>query len=122
MPFILTRVNIALSDEQEIALKAGLGEAISLVPGKSEASLMLGFESAYHLYLHGEASQPVAYITVAVFNNESHCGYQQLSAAITQLFNRVLAIEPDKIFIRYEDIPVWSVAGLTFEQKAKGDK
>ena len=120
MPFIISRVNIPLSEEQETALKAGLGQAISLVPGKSEASLMLGFEDSYHLYLRGDNSQPMAYITVAVFSNHGHHGYEQLSEAISQLFHRVLDIDPLRIFINYEDIPAWSVAGRTFDDNRVG--
>lgn len=120
MPFIISRVNIPLSDEQETALKAGLGQAISLVPGKSEASLMLGFEDSYHLYLNGENSLPMAYITVAVFSNHCHRGYGQLSGAISQLFHCILDIDPARIFINYEDIPAWSVAGRTFDDKRNG--
>ncbi|HID2523632.1 phenylpyruvate tautomerase MIF-related protein [Klebsiella pneumoniae] len=117
MPFIISRVNIPLSHEQEMALKAGLGQAISLVPGKSEASLMLGVEDAYHLYLNGDNAQPMAYITVAVFSNRCHRGYEQLSMAICQIFHRVLEIDPARIFINYEDIPAWSVAGRAFIDK-----
>jgi phenylpyruvate tautomerase PptA (4-oxalocrotonate tautomerase family) len=120
MPFIISRVNIPFSDEQETALKTGLGQAISLVPGKSEASLMLGFEGSYHLYLNGDNSQPLAYITVAVFSNHGHRGYEQLSAAISQLFHRVLDIDPRRIFINYEDIAAWSVAGRTFSDGRAG--
>lgn len=120
MPFIISRVNIPLSDEQETTLKIGLGQAISLVPGKSEASLMLGFEDAYRLYLAGDNSQPMAYITVAVFGNHGHCGYEQLSKAISQLFHRVLGIDPRRIFINYEDIAAWGVAGRTFSDGRAG--
>ncbi|KQN46773.1 hypothetical protein ASE93_11670 [Serratia sp. Leaf50] len=120
MPFIMSRVNIPLSNEQEMALKAGLGQAISLVPGKSEASLLLGFEDAYRLYLSGDKSLPMAYITVAVFGNHGHCGYEPLSEAICELFHRVLNIDPLRIFINYEDITAWSMAGWTFDDGRKG--
>ena len=36
MPFIISRVNIAVTDEQEEKIKAALGRAIELVPGKTE--------------------------------------------------------------------------------------
>ena len=43
MPFIISRVNVSISREQEIELKTQLGKAIELVPGKSEAYLLLSF-------------------------------------------------------------------------------
>ena len=36
MPFITARVNVTITKEQELKIKAGLGKAIELVPGKSE--------------------------------------------------------------------------------------
>ena len=114
MPFITTRINVPLMKEQETRLASGLGKAIEIVPGKTEASLLLGFEDNCHLYLRGDESQPMAYITVAVFGNPFHCGYEQLSQAIAQLFHETLGIDHTRIFIKYEDIPSWSIGGRTF--------
>ncbi len=36
MPFIDSKVSVKVSKEQEIELKSRLGEAISIIPGKSE--------------------------------------------------------------------------------------
>lgn len=44
MPYIHTKVSNEISPEQEKSLKTQLGEAISLLPGKSEQWLMLDFE------------------------------------------------------------------------------
>lgn len=114
MPFIISKVNVPISPEQELRLKVGLGKAIECVPGKTEASLMLGFEPGYSLYLRGDNSQSMAYITVAVFANPAQQGYEQFSRMITQLFNETLDIDPSRIFIKYEDISCWSVAGCVF--------
>ena len=44
MPFIISRTNCDITRNQELQLKSRLGKAISLVPGKSEQYLLLGFE------------------------------------------------------------------------------
>ena len=49
MPFIDSKVSVSLSKEQETELKTRLGQAISLIPGKSESWLMTGFQDNYHL-------------------------------------------------------------------------
>ena len=51
MPFINSKISTSVSAEQEQALKTRLGQAISIVPGKSENWLMLGFEPNYNLSL-----------------------------------------------------------------------
>ena len=114
MPFVISRVNLPVTPEQEARLASGLGKANEVVPGKSEASLMLSFEADCRLYLRGDASLPMAYITVAVFGEPEHRGYDRLSLAIAQLYHDTLGIDPTRIYVNYEDIPVWSVAGRTF--------
>ena len=39
MPFINVKTNVKISRENEVAIKTMLGEAIALIPGKSEKSL-----------------------------------------------------------------------------------
>ena len=60
MPFINSKVSVTINEEQEKALKTRLGQAIALIPGKSESWLMTGFEDNYHLYFRGENSEPMA--------------------------------------------------------------
>lgn len=116
MPFIISRTNVTISDEQERQLKILLGKAIALVPGKSEQSLMLVFESTRHMWLWGDNSSPSAYIEVSVWDNEQHRGYKLLTAEITRIFNHVLGIKPQNIYLRYADIPCWGTAGMTFDR------
>ena len=41
MPFISTKTNVTVTKEKETQLKERLGQAISIIPGKSESWLML---------------------------------------------------------------------------------
>ena len=41
MPMIQLTTNVTVSDSAKAKLAAGLGEAISLLPGKNEGQLML---------------------------------------------------------------------------------
>ena len=44
MPYIDLKTNAAVSDAQKTALKSALGQAITLLPGKSEQWLMVGIQ------------------------------------------------------------------------------
>lgn len=46
MPFIKVKTSCPITKEQESELKARLGKAIELIPGKSEAYLLLEFEDS----------------------------------------------------------------------------
>lgn len=116
VPFIISRVSVPISREQEIKLKTELGKAIELVPGKSEQYLLLGFEDKYRLWLRGDDSEPVAYIEANIFGNENHAGYDAFTSRATEIFHRVLDISPDHIYINYTDIPDWGVSGMNFDR------
>ena len=43
MPFIELKTSVSISKEKEAELKSAFGEAIAIIPGKSEQWLMLNF-------------------------------------------------------------------------------
>ena len=116
MPFIKIKVNGPITMEQEIEIKARMGQAIGLVPGKSEEYLLLEFEDNCRLWLRGDNTEPVAYIEAAIFGNEQHYGYDALTAEITRIFADVLRVKPDHIYIKYEDITAWGVKGMYIDR------
>lgn len=117
MPFIIARVSTNVTKEQETELKSRLGRAIELVPGKSEEYLLLGFEDNYHLYLRGDNSEPTAYIEASIFGNEGHFGYKEFTGEVTRIFNNVLGIAPDRIYIKFSDITAWGVSGVYIDRR-----
>lgn len=120
MPFIKVKVSCPVSGEQERELKSRLGKAIELVPGKSEEYLLLEFEDQCRLWLRGENSAPISYIEAAVFGNESHAGYPAFTAAAAEIFQDVLAIPPENLYVKYEDILAWGAGGQYIDRKMFG--
>lgn len=120
MPFVIVRLNQPLTKEDEHELKHRLGQAISLVPGKSEEYLLLSFEDNCRMWLRGRADEPVAYMEAAIFGNLDHRGFDRFAAAATQAFHEVLHIPPHNIYIRFQDIGTWSRAGRLFDLNAGG--
>ncbi len=114
MPFINSKVSVTLGDQQEAELKTRLGQAISLIPGKSESWLMTGFEDNYHLYFRGDNSEPSAFIEVKVFGKENPAAFDAMTAEITKIFHEVLGIAPDHIYIKYEAVTNWGWNGSNF--------
>ncbi len=114
MPFIISHVNCSVTKKQEERIKSALGKAIELVPGKTEAYLMVIFENDSHIWLRGQDIK-AAYIEAKIFGNESHYGYNDFTQAITKIYNEILNIAPENIYVMYEDIQTWGVNNLTFE-------
>ena len=114
MPFIDSKISVKITEEQEKELKTRLGQAISLIPGKSESWLMTGFEDDYHLYFRGDNSEPVAYIEVRLFGGPNKAAFQKMTEEITRIYGDVLGIAPDHMYIKYSATPDWGWNGGNF--------
>ena len=114
MPFIDSKVSVKISKEQETQLKERLGQAISLIPGKSENWLMAGFEDEYHLYFRGKDDEPMACVEVRLFGGPDKSAFQQMTAEITKIFGEVLGIAPDHMYIKYSATMDWGWNGSNF--------
>ena len=106
MPFIQTKTNLPVSQEQEKALKARFGKTIALLPGKSERWLMLDFEDNCRMWFGGDDA-PCAYLEVKLFGSASGSSYDKLTAAITDDVCAVLGVAADRVYVKDEEIAHW---------------
>ena len=113
----MSKVNIPINTAQELQLKSRLGKAMEILPGLSEKYLLAGFEDNFHLYLRGDNLQKIAFIEVSIFSNENHIGYEEFSAEVTRIFVDILSIPPQNVYIKFVDIPCWSVGGMFFDRR-----
>lgn len=114
MPFIGSKVSVKISKEKEEIIKKKLGEAIKLIPGKSETFLMVGFEDYYSLYFGGEKLEKGAFIEVKIFGKSSKDAYDALTAEICNIYEKELNIPQDKIYVKYEEVENWGWNGKNF--------
>ena len=114
MPFINSKVSVKISQDQEKELKTRLGQAISIIPGKSESWLMTGFEDEYHLYFRGDNSEPMAFIDVMIFGNSDKAAFEKMTAELTKIYGDVLGIAPDHMYIKYAASTDWGWNGSNF--------
>ncbi len=114
MPFINSKISTKISDAQEKEIKTRLGEAIAILPGKSESWLMVGFEPEYRLYFKGSNSEPLAYVEVSVYGNEDPAGFERLTGKICEIFKDVLGIKPENVYVKYDATKNWGWNGSNF--------
>ena len=114
MPFIGSKISVKLSKEKEEIIKKKLGEAIQLIPGKSETFLMVGFEDDYNLYFAGEKLEKGAFIEVKVFGKVTKEAFSELTKKICSIYEEELNIPQDKIYIKYEEVDNWGWNGRNF--------
>ena len=114
MPFINTKVNVEISEEKEKELKEKLGKAIEIIHGNSEQWLMLGFEDNARLYFRGNNASKIAFVEVKVFGGENKNAFNIMTGKICEIFNEVLGIDPDKVYVKYEAVANWGWNGSNF--------
>lgn len=111
MPFINSKVSVAMSQEKKEAVKAKLGEAIALIPGKSERWLMVGFEDSYDLYFQGNQDAPTAFVEVKVYGGASATVFEKLTSVICDIYQEELGIPQNRIYVKYEEVENWGWNG-----------
>lgn len=114
MPYIRTTVSKELTEQNKENLKAKLGQAIALIPGKSESWLMLTFEDNMNMYFKGGCDNDYAYLEVSLFGTASDAAYDRLTAALSEIVNEELGIDRANIYIKYEEAEHWGWNGSNF--------
>ena len=114
MPFISTKTNVNVSKEKEIELKEKLGQAISIIPGKSENWLMVAIEGDVPMYFQGDDSKPVAFVEVKIFGNATSDVYSNMTKELSSIYNEVLGIPADRMYSRYFGSADWGWNGNNF--------
>lgn len=110
MPFIEVKTNVALSEEKCAELKSQLGEAITLLPGKTEAWLMVQLSGDQYMYFSGN-DRPCAIAEVKLFGSSSAPACASMTARVTDILSNALSIESSRIYVKYEEVSIWGWNG-----------
>jgi len=114
MPYISTKTTVTVNLEKREAIKTKLGKAIELIPGKSENWLMVSFDDQSTMYFKGSNEKPLAFVEVKIFGKSSKDDYCKLTKAITEIIKEELNIQPDCIYVKYEEVSTWGWNGSNF--------
>ena len=113
MPFIDSKITVAVSQEKREILKSELGKAVSLL-SKPESFLMLGFEDNYDLYMGGNKLDRGAYVAVSLFGNAPKSSYENMTAKICELYEKELGIPGNTVYVTYHGVNDWGWNGRNF--------
>lgn len=113
MPFINTKTNVKVTDEQRLNLEKKLGKAIELIPGKTEAWLMLAFEGETPMSFKG-TEDPLAFVEIKIFGTTTKEAYAAMTKETTTILSEELGIAAERIYINYEECYLWGWNGKNF--------
>ena len=114
MPFLRMKTNLVISDDIARQVKKIMGQAIGIIPGKSEDSLFFILDDTCLIWRHGSDSEDAVYIEATAFATEDRVGYTEFSSFVATNLSEILTIPLDNIYIQYSDMPAWSVGDRLF--------
>lgn len=111
MPFIETKTTKEITDDVKNRLTKQLGEAISIIKGKSERWLMLDFVGSSKMAFSGDSEKDCAIVSVALLGKAEKSEYDELTAKITEIISSELSVSPDRIYVKYTEHELWGFGG-----------
>jgi len=114
MPYINVKTTASITKENKVNLKDRLGKAIAIIPGKSEGTLMIGFEGERDMYFKGDGSKPCAFVEVMVLGHSEKKYYSEFAAAVTEMVNGELGIDPSRVYVKFEETDYWACGGTLY--------
>lgn len=105
MPFIDVRFSGEISEARETELKADLGKAICLIPGKAESHLMVQFTDHCRLWFGGEQDGPIVFVNVMLYGSAAPEHYAQFKDAVIPMLEEKLGAKT--VYLKFEEVPNW---------------
>lgn len=113
MPFIEVKTNIELVGEAKADLKRELGDAITAIPGKSEAWLMVKIDDKADMWFKGDDS-PTAIFEISIFGKANADDYDDLTKRICNIAWTEMGIDPERVYVKYLEIDHWGYNNFNF--------
>ena len=114
MPYINLKTTVNVTNEKAEALKAKFGKAIECFPGKTEAWLMVGIEDNQRLWFKGDNSADSAIVDVDLLGGVSKDGALNMTCAICDILQEVLAIPSNRVYVKYMGYADWGWNNTNF--------
>lgn len=113
MPYIHVKTSLSVDERLQTKVQQELGQAIGLLPGKSEQWLMVQFSQEQTLWMAG-SDEPAAMVEVSIYGGAPQDAYDQLTERITNILYDYLDLEPQRVYVKYAECEVWGWNGANF--------
>ncbi len=111
MPYISVNVTGVLTDAQKDEIKRGLGEKISVIPGKSEKGLMVDISDRHTLYMAGEKCAQTAYLDVKIYGSADLDSKRAFTEAAFAVVSQATGIPADGMYLNFSEYENWGTRG-----------
>lgn len=110
MPYIAVKTSKTLAAAQKTALKDALGEKITVIPGKSEAKLMVDISDGHTMAFAGEERE-LAFVDVRCYGTTEFEHKKAFTEAAFAAVQQTTGLAQDAIYLTYSEFPNWGTLG-----------
>lgn len=111
MPYIDVNLTSKLSEVQKDAMKSKFGELITLLPGKTEAVLMVCINDGSTIYFSGEKKDKAAFVNIKLFKESGFEYKAELTAKIFEFFEKDFGVPGKDLFLSFDEYSSWGARG-----------
>ncbi len=110
MPYIGVSTSKVLTEVQKDELKAALGRKIEVLPGKTEAKLMIDISDGHTMYLAGEKRE-LAFLDVRCYGSTEFENKKAFTEAVFDVVQQTTGLPEDGIYLTYGEFSTWGMMG-----------
>ena len=111
MPYIRLSISQKLAQDKQEELVSGLGEALSIIPGKDGRALIVDMEDGKTLYVGGVKQDNMVFADVRYYSNFEYHIKKDFTVAVFSAINKVLGTSKDRMFLTINEYNNWGGFG-----------
>ncbi len=111
MPYIAVRTTKSLSLKQIEELKTNFGKNLPVIPGKTEAGLMVDITGDVHLY-HGGEARDLAFVEIRCFGPTAFEAKQAFAKTVFEALESIIGVAPGNVYYNHVDLDTWGSRGV----------
>ncbi|HHU30582.1 MAG: hypothetical protein QM368_06830 [Bacillota bacterium] len=111
MPYIRVSLAQKLPPEKQAELVKGLGEALSIIPGKDGRGLIVDLEDGKTIYCGGVRQEDFVFLDVRYYSNFAYKIKKEFTVAVFNVLNKVLGTPKEKMFLTINEYNSWGGFG-----------
>ena len=111
MPFIRLSIAKIITDEMEQKLIDGLGEALSMIPGKDPQWTMVEVNDGLRLYFGGKKQEDMVFADVKYVGRQEFHKKRAFTRAACQAIHEILGTPIDRICLTITEFDNWGAVG-----------
>jgi len=113
MPQVNITVSKKLDDSTKNTLQFEIGTSIAILPGKNIGNAMICIQDGVSTYKNGEPVDGL-FAEIRLYKNSPEESKKEYSEKLFQIFESVLGIKPELVYINFVELATWAAGGSYF--------